>query len=86
MSEKVIFEFRVEENEDGYNYVFKHDKETFGESGPAFIKRFFLTSAQGPGKKMQKVRKFAKRRMRKRLDFLEKVYDEFYSQEDVDEE
>ena len=86
MSEKVIFEVRVEETEDGYNYVFKHDKETFGESGPDFMKRFFPVSGLGPGKKFRKFRKRAKRRMRRRLDFFEKVYDELYGKEDADEE
>ena len=86
MSEKVIFEFRVEETEDGFNYVFNHDKETFGEAGPAFMKRFIQSSGEGPGKRIRKFRKLAKRRMRKRLDFFEKVYGELYGQEDVDED
>jgi len=86
MSEKVIFEFRVEETEDGFTYVFNHDKETFGEQGPAFMKRFFSASAKGPGKRVRKFRKLAKRRMRKRLDFFEKVYSELYDQEDADED
>lgn len=86
MSEKVIFEFRVEEDEDGYDYVFKHDKETFGESGPAFMKRFLSFSGKGPGKRVRKFRTLAKRRMRRRLDFFEKVFDELYGQEDDDEE
>lgn len=86
MSEKVIFEFRVEESEDGFNYVFKHDKETFGEAGPSFMKRFFPSFTMEPSNKLQKFHKIAKRRMRRRLDFFEKVYDELYSQEDEEEE
>ena len=86
MSEKVIFEFRVEETEDGFNYVFNHDKETFGEAGPAFMKRFLSASAEGPGKKVRKFRKLAKRRMRKRLDFFEKAYKELYEQEGAEED
>ena len=86
MSEKVIFEFRVEETEDGFNYVVNHDKETFGEAGPAFMKRFLPFSSHGPSKRLKKYRKFAKRRMRKRLDFFEKVYGELYGQEDADED
>jgi hypothetical protein len=86
MSEKVLFEFRVEETDDGYNYVFNHDKETFGDSGPDFMKRFFSASKVGPRRRFRKFRKHAKRRMRRRLDFFEKVYDEFYGPEEVDEE
>ena len=85
MNEKVIFEFRVEENEDGYNYVFKHDKETFGDSGPSFMKRFFPSSTMGASKRLRKFRKLAKRQMRRRLDFFEQVYDEFYGHEDEEE-
>jgi hypothetical protein len=85
MSEKVLFEFRVEETDDGYNYVFKHDKETFGEAGPAFIKRFFSPSGESPRKGIYRFGKLAQRRMRRRLDFFEKVYDELYSDEIEDE-
>ena len=28
-NEKVLFEYRVEENENGYTFVVKHDKEAF---------------------------------------------------------
>jgi hypothetical protein len=82
MSEKVIFEARVEETDDGYNYVFKHDKETFGESAPAFMKRFFPFSGKGPWAGMRKFRRLARRRMRRRLDFFERVYDELYGLEE----
>lgn len=85
MSEKVIFEFRVEENEDGYSYVFNHDKEAFGEWGPSFMKRFFPSSTKGASKRLRKFRKIAERRMRHRRDFFEKVYDELYGQEEEEE-
>lgn len=85
MSEKVIFEFRVEENEDGYSYVFNHDKEAFGDLGPSFMKRFFTSSTKGASKRLRKFRKLAKRRMRRRLDFFEQAYDELYGHEDEEE-
>ena len=82
MSEKVIFEFRVDEKEDGYTYVFKHDKEALGEWGPSLMQRFLPSFAKGVGKRLEIHRNLSKRRMRRRLDFFEKVYEELYSQED----
>ena len=86
MSEKVLFEFRVEETEDGYNYVVNHDKETFGESGPYFLRRFFSPMKKGSRKRFRKFRKVARRRMRRRLDYFERVYDELYGPEAEEEE
>lgn len=86
MSEKVLFEFKAEETDDGYTYVFKHDKETFGDAGPSFLKRFFGSSSRGPSRRFGKFRRMARRRMRRRLDFFENVYDELYGPEDEDEE
>jgi hypothetical protein len=86
MGEKVLFEFRIEETDDGYSYVFNHDKETFGDSGPFFMKRFFSPLKMGPSRRFRKFHKIARRRMRRRLDFFERVYGELYGPEDIDEE
>ena len=86
MSEKVLFEFRVEENEDGYSYVLEHDKEAFAEGCPSIMKYFLDSTAKKESRWMRIHRKRSKRRMRRRLDFFEKVYDEFYGHEDEDEE
>jgi len=74
MSEKVLFEFRVEEDEDGYTVVFKHDKETFPGWYPAIRKRF----SERAMKYNRKHHMLSKRRMRRRLDFYEGMYEDIY--------
>ena len=78
MSEKVLFEFRAEENDDGYTFVVKHDKETFPSWGPSIIKRFLPSCKEDAMERLRKHRKLSRRRMRRTLDFYETMYGELY--------
>jgi hypothetical protein len=78
MSEKVLFEFRAEENEDGYTIFVKHDKEAFPAWCPSIGGRFFPFFKEDVVKRLHKYRKFSKRRMRRRLDLYERMYEDLY--------
>jgi hypothetical protein len=82
MSEKVLFEFRAEETEEGYNYEFRRDREALEEWMPSFMKSFLAYSNKRYRKRMQKYHNVARRRMRRRLNFYEKMYDELYAEDD----
>ena len=85
MSEKVLFEFRAEENEDGYSVIVKHDKEALSDWCPAIRGRFFQSLKKDLRKRMRSYRMFSKRRMRRGLNFYERMYEELYGSEDEGE-
>ena len=78
MSEKVLFEFRAEENEDGYSVVVKHDKEALSDWCPPFSGRFFQSLRKDVKRRMRRHRGLSKRRMRRGLNFYERMYEELY--------
>jgi hypothetical protein len=78
MSEKVLFEFRAEEKEDGYNVSVKHDKEALSDWCPAIRSRFFQSVKRGMTKRMRHYRRFSKRGMRRGLNFYERMYEDLY--------
>jgi hypothetical protein len=86
MSEKVLFEFRTEENEDGYIFEVKHDKEAFPCWSPSLRKGFFPRVRREMRRRLRKHRRSAKRRMRRNLDFYERVYEELYGPVEEGEE
>lgn len=85
MGEKILLEFRVEENEDGYTFEVKHDKEMFPFWFPSFKRSSFSRSRREIMRRLRKHRKFAKRRMRRNLDFYERMYEELYSPAEKDQ-
>ncbi|OGO18370.1 MAG: hypothetical protein A2Z14_15485 [Chloroflexi bacterium RBG_16_48_8] len=86
MSEKVLFEFRAEEDEDGYTFVVKHDKEAIPAWCPAIKNRSFPSLKEGAMKRFRKYRTLSKRRMRRRLNFFERMYEELYGPREKSEE
>ena len=85
MSEKVLFEFRAEENEDGYSVIVKHDKEALSDWCPPIRGHFFRSLKNDLMKGMRRHRRLSKRRMRRGLDFYERMYEELYGSEDEGE-
>jgi hypothetical protein len=85
MSEKVLFEFRAEENEDGYNVIVKHDKEALSDWCPPIRGRFFQSLRKDVKKRMHRHRRLSKRRMRRGLNFYERMYGELYGSVDEGE-
>jgi hypothetical protein len=79
MSEKVLFEFRTEENEEGYSVVVKQDKEALSEWCPVTSGGFFQAFKKDAIKRIRMHRKFSKRRMRRGLNFYERMYEELYA-------
>jgi hypothetical protein len=85
MSEKVLLEFRAEEIEDGYSVFVKHDKEALSDWCPAIRSYFFQSLKKDLRKRMHNYRRFSKRRMRRGLNFYERMYEELYGSEDEGE-
>jgi hypothetical protein len=85
MSEKVLFEFRAEENEDGYSIIVKRDKEALSDWCPPIRGRFFQSLKNDLRKGMRRHRRLSKRRMRRGLNFYERMYEELYGSIDEGE-
>ena len=86
MEEKVLFEFRVEETEDGYTFAVRHDKEAFPHWCPPIKRGSFSRSRRGMMRHLRRHRKSAKRWMRRNLDFYERMYEELYGPLEEDQE
>jgi hypothetical protein len=86
MSEKVLFEFRAEENEDGYTFAVKHDKDAFPFLFPFMRGRLSPAAREKMAKRWQRFHKFSKRRMRRKLNFYERMYEDLYSPQEEGEE
>ncbi len=78
MSEKVLFEFRAEEDEDGYSFIVTHDKEAFPAWCPFIGDRFFPSFKESKEKRLHKYHRFSKRWMRRRLALYERMYEDLY--------
>ncbi len=86
MAEKVIFEFRAEEGEDGYRFEFRNpDLDCMGLT--PFLMSCCQTAPMGGlfgGRASSKhSRAKARRRMRNTLDFFQKMYDDLYGEDEV---
>lgn len=87
MAEKVIFEVRVKQDEEGCGIEFKHGARHFTVFGPDFsawcrgagVAR--AHRAWGP-KWSHRDRDEARGHMRETLDFLEQMYDDLFDEED----
>ena len=90
MSEKVIFEFRVKENEGGCSIDFRHGGRHFTVPGPnfsAWCQESDSASVLHHGAPMWSHRKTdkAQNHMRETLDFLEQLYSDLFGDEDSTE-
>ena len=90
MSEKVIFEVRVKENEDGCSVDFRHGDRRFTVPGPDFP--LWCQESCSAGVLHHDAPKWSQRRtdeaqhhMRETLDFLEQLYRDLFGDEDLTE-
>jgi hypothetical protein len=81
MSEKVLFEIRVEEDKDGYNVVFNHDKDAIAEWCPSIRDRFNKRVMRH----FRKPHMLSRHQTRRRLDFYEGMYKDIYGNKEKDE-
>ena len=86
MSEKVLFEFRAEENEEGYTFVIKHDKEAYSAWCPPFMKKSFSSLKKDMRRHFREHHRYLRRRMRRRLKFYERMYEDLYGPWEESEE
>ncbi len=90
MAEKVIFEFRAQRAEEGYQYEVRRGKKRFTVSKP-FERECCppVFVCFGPGIKSQnwsrRIRDDSRRRMRETLDFFEGLYDDLYGEAESSE-
>jgi len=85
-NEKVLFEFRSEENDDGYTFVVNHDKEAFPFRCPFIAGRSTSSFKADMVKRLRKYRRFSKQRMRRGLKFYERMYRDLYGAQEEDQE
>lgn len=90
MAEKVIFEFRATRDKDGCAFEFKHGEDHFTLFGPDI---WACCPAEGiPGesrvervKRSRRSRDRVRRRMRETLDLFERMYDDLFGGERLDQ-
>jgi hypothetical protein len=86
MNEKVLFEYRVEENENGYTYVVKHDKEAFPFRFPFRAGRSSSSFKARMAKQFRRYRRFSKQQMRRGLKIYERMYKDLYGSLEEEQE
>ena len=83
MTEKVIFEYRCEESEDGgYTYQVQQGEERYiymGEHQPSACWPMF-GHWRSASRRTRRRREHSRRHMRATLDFLEEMYDDIYGE------
>ena len=84
-NEKVLFEFRAEENEDGYTFEVKHDREAFPFMCPFTKGRSFSSIKADMAKHFRRYRRFSRQQMRRGLKFYERMYKDLYGDRDEDQ-
>lgn len=90
MSDKVIFEFRVKENEAGCGVEFSHGDSRFTVSGPGFSAWCQESGSASvlhhcTPKWSHRKTDEARHHMRETLDFLEQLYGDLFGDEDSTE-
>jgi hypothetical protein len=88
MAEKVLFEIRGLENEEGYSFTCRHGQVVLSTCGPFFWRCLIPfvragTSKSDLNKWAQSLRKHSRRSVRRTLDSFEKMYDEIYGTKGV---
>jgi len=89
MTEKVVFEFRIWNDKNGVKYEIKQGEEKYTRSG--YISPRFSPSAYTPCLKKfpalhRRFIQHSQRRVRKTLNALEKMYSDFYGNQNVAQE
>lgn len=90
MPEKIIFEFRVTENEGGCGVEFRSGDKSFTVPGPDFSAWCRDGGSDevhyhGPPKWSRRRTDEARHHMRETLDFLEQMYGDLFGEEDSTE-